>query len=788
MIVDGDRIIQRQLSAVGTTQARFDNGQTTRISPARYVPILDDEEMSVSLDGEWRVTTWPFARQESVLVDPQTGTGQWDRIEQPGPVFHCDPEQNPGDVKDWDRVGLSHIDPEDGAILRKRVTIPIDWDQKCVFLRFDSIYPAGRIYVEGELVLEHLSGLTPAEVEITDKVKVGKEIEVAVRLLRTHDKVKLDMPRHAMEFAGLAQHARIFAVDDTYISDYKLASDLDLSSGDGVVQGTVWIHNASVLDAEREVTLTVHDPEGRQVASIAQQLALKSGDSAAVEVEAEVPDVLQWNDEAPNLYQVELRLGGLGLKSYATTFATAFRRFEVTPDGPRLNGNPVKFRGVNHLTFHPRLGMYTPKAWLRQNFKLMKKANVNCIRTHFLGPPAVAELCDEMGIYLIQELPIDWGTNFIHDPEWIGPILTRLEGGVRRDRHHPSIMLWAVGNENMPETEAAAADGWNHLRICDQFVKQLDGARPTMFPPPGPANKVEAILGLKVGDIADTHYSFKAVKALQDTGRVENPLAWDGAMETVTREQALERGWSGVWFSSEYGIFNMQPDLLNSPYLSIISDVEEDILSGKNTLQVFIDRMRYEWGMMRDDPTCLGGAFFPWMCAGAGSQPEGNPWGWVRWGEDADWGVVTADLLPKPFFWAMRVFYAPIVLTSDRVAWKKGQTSIAVEVRNLYNSYDLAECTLRTMMGGGGKWMGQMREFRDIEMSCPPGQTATLDIPIWNPGSLSALENGSPIACRLVVLDPDGFRPLTTDILVLPPEVSDRAGAMPIGPDAEFEG
>jgi hypothetical protein len=325
---------------------------------------------------------------------------------------------------------------------------------------------------------------------------------------------------------------------------------------------------------------------------------------------------------------------------------------------------------------------------------------------------------------------------------------------------------------------------------------------------------------MRVGDIADTHYSFALVRDLHETGTITNPKTWEAQMETVTREEAIARGWSGVWFSSEYGIQDIRPDLLNAPYSSIIADVMEDALSGKNTQQVFADRLRREWGLMRDDPACLGGAYFPWLCAGAGTGGRGsggraklplslirgkdgsagaspsqesfalppgvgggNPWGWVRWGEDADWGVVTADLLPKPAFWALRVLFSPVGFP-ERLAWKPGQTELVFEVRNGYNAIDLKDCVLRTQMGGGPPWMGMLRDWQDVPMAGAPGETATLRIPIWNPGSLKTLEAGSPIVCRCSLLDPFGFRPITADILVIPEATGEAEAAMPIGPDA----
>ena len=779
-------IIDRQLSLTEPEDLSFEDGSSTPLAPVSYTPVPEGEEWVVSLDGQWRVARWPFPTEEADLARPEVNDTDWERVQQPGKVFYADPEAESEPIEDWNRVTLDHIDDEDGAVLRRRVRVPQDWEGRRVYLRFDAIYPAGRIYLDGELLGEHLSGLTPVEYDVTDLVEPGTGAVVAVRLLRKHRFVKMDMVRHACEFAGLAQSARLFAVEPCRIDDYHLWTVLDESLSDGSVEGTVCVRNDAGTEWSVRLTATLSTMDGVQVDSCTREMALEAGSERSCDVALYVNQPDLWNDENPNLYRVGLTLAADGQEAQTVSYRTGFRRLELGPEGAKLNGNFVKFRGVNHLTYHPEGGMHTPKEWLRENLRMMKRANVNAIRTHFLGAPALAELCDEMGMYLLQELPIDWGTNYIHDPEWVGPALMRLEGGIRRDRHHPSVMVWSVGNENMPESAEVAEDGWNHLRIYDRFCRRLDPTRPTMFPPPGPANKIEGIFEVRVGDIADTHYSFELAKKFLKTGEVTNPRSWDADMETLTRGEALERGWSGVWFSSEYGIFNALPDVLNGPYLSIIADEMEDPLGGKNSLQVFIDRLRREWGYMRSEPTCLGGAYFPWICAGTGQGEGGNPWGWVRWAEDADWGVITADLNPKPQFWAMRVLFSPVWFP-ERLVWEEGEEEIRFTVQNQYNSIDLAECTLRIQMGAGGSYMGQQRQFRDVDVQCAPGEETTVVVPIWKDGVQEALGKGRPALCRCHLLDPTGYRPITTDIIVVPQEMAEPGDTpMPIGPDAKL--
>ncbi len=737
------------------------------------IPQLVTPAMSVSLDGEWKVARWPFDLAEADLAGTGTSDRDWESVAQPGKVFYADPEAEAQEIPDWNRVTLTHIDPEDGAVLRRKITVPADWQGKRIILRFDAVFPAGRFYINGRLLGEHMSGLTPVEFDVTDDVNPGEDALIAVRLIRRHTFVQMDMVRHALEFGGLAQPATLFSVEPCHISDYHLISTLTPDLTTGTVAGSVTVTNAI-----EGVIVTIEVGDEKQIIDVVE------GEAKASLV---VPNPKLWNDEYPNLYAVTITLTAPGQPDQMLTYRTGFRHFELSPEGACLNGNPFKFRGVNHLTFHPEHGMYTPKEWLRQNLSLMKKANVNGIRTHFLGPRCLADLCDELGIYLMQELPIDWGTDYIHDPEWVLPALLRIEAGVRRDRHHPSVMVWSVGNENMPKTKEVAEAGWNHLHQYDALVKQLDPSRPTMFPPPGPANAIDGIIELRVGDIADTHYSFNHIKRFLEIGEVDNPNSWEADMTRHTRAWALERGWSGVWFSSEYGIFNGMPDLLHSPACSIITDVPEDPLSDKSTLQAFEERLRREWGFMRDEPTCLGGAYFPWLSCGAGSAEAGNPWGWVRWGEDANWGVVTADLLPKPFFWALRVLFSPVWLPS-RLTWNPGDTELCFTVQNQYNAIDLKDCTLRVQQNGGGDYMTMIRKFKDIPMACAPGDTTEIHIPI-DPGVLKGLESGRFGVCRCTLLDPSGFRPLTAEIMVVPAstQAADIDKTMTIGPDAVLD-
>jgi hypothetical protein len=167
------------------------------------------------------------------------------------------------------------------------------------------------------------------------------------------------------------------------------------------------------------------------------------------------------------------------------------------------------------------------------------------------------------------------------------------------------------------------------------------------------------------------------------------------------------------------------------------------------------------------------------MASGAG-----DPWGWVRWGEDADWGKVMGDLTPKSAFWALRVIFSPVRLPS-RLTWKPGQTEFRFPVHNDYHSIDLRDCTLRTQMGGGPPYMSMLREFKDIPVQCAPMSSTEMAVPLWSENTKTTLEKGNPATLRVTVIDPDGFRPLMADLMIVPEaEEPGEEAVIPLGPDA----
>ena len=123
MIVNGKQLIAQQLKITEPTEMAFKDGSKTVLRPARYVPVPDGDDRRVSLDGQWRVTRWPFPEPESAIIRTGGSKTKWDVVAQPGKVFYDDPQRVPTTIPKWDRVTLEHIHPKDGAILVREVIV-----------------------------------------------------------------------------------------------------------------------------------------------------------------------------------------------------------------------------------------------------------------------------------------------------------------------------------------------------------------------------------------------------------------------------------------------------------------------------------------------------------------------------------------------------------------------------------------------------------------------------------------------------------------------------------------
>jgi beta-galactosidase/evolved beta-galactosidase subunit alpha len=343
---------------------------------------------------------------------------------------------------------------------RRPFAVPPDWEGRRVLLRFEGVDSAFTVWVNGREIGYGQGSRLPSEFDITPHVRFGGDNLLAVRVLQWSDGTYLedqDMWWLSGIFRDVALIARTadLAVEDLVVrtvlaEDYRDATlEIDILGGGGEGGGPV--------AAAHRVEAELFDADGRPVPLDAALLSgeLRPGDPLSLR--APVPNPRKWSAEDPYLYTLLVRhRAAHGDPAEVFSVAVGFRSCEVKDGRFRVNGVPIRFKGVNRHEHHPELGRTVPLETMREDILLMKRHNINAVRTsHYPPDPRFLDLCDQYGLYVIDEcdlethgfLGLEGSTNPADDPAFEAACVDRMVRMVRRDRNHPCVVLWSLGNE-----------------------------------------------------------------------------------------------------------------------------------------------------------------------------------------------------------------------------------------------------------------------------------------------------------------------------------------------------
>ncbi|WP_227497333.1 glycoside hydrolase family 2 TIM barrel-domain containing protein [Planctomonas psychrotolerans] len=429
-------------------------------SPARS--WLKSDAPSLPLNGEWRFRLSPTARLDDSIADPTFDDSDWDTLPVPSHwVLHGDGAYgapaytnvqypfpiDPPRVPDENPTG-DH---------RRSFTLPELWESmERVLLRFDGVESTYRVWLNGSEVGVGTGSRLVQEFDVTSLVRSGDNVLV-VRVHQWSAASYLE-DQDQWWMPGIFRDVTLLGRPAGGIDDVWVRSEFAHESGAGLV--TVELTAApsafpvTLSVPELNVSTTWNGPE----------------DVAPVLVDAVDP----WSAESPRLYAatmasaaetVELRLG--------------FRSVLIEGDVFTVNGRRVVFHGVNRHETHPERGRVFDEEHARADMAQMKRHNVNAIRTsHYPPHPRVLDLADELGFWVIDECDLethgfvylDWAGNPSDDPQWEAAYLDRIERTVERDKNHPSIVIWSLGNEAGTGRNLAAMAQWVHRRDAGRPV------------------------------------------------------------------------------------------------------------------------------------------------------------------------------------------------------------------------------------------------------------------------------------------------------------------------------
>jgi beta-galactosidase len=349
---------------------------------------------------------------------------------------------------------------------RRTFTVPAGWSGREVLLHFNGVDSAFYVWVNGEKAGYSEDSRTPAEFNITKLLKPGENL-LAVEVYRYSDGAFLE-DQDMWRMSGIFRDVYLWSTAPQHVRDYEVRTELD----DNYANATLRV-KAEVLNPQGSLTVELADAAGRPAFAAQSK-------QAAGEVQFSIPVTAprKWSAEAPYLYTMLLTLkDAAGKVIEVIPQKVGFRRVEIKDGRFLINGQTVRIKGVNRHEIDPDRGKTMTRALMVKDIELMKQFNVNAVRTsHYPNDPEWYALCDEYGLYVLDEGDIEshhYGNDprnrLMNSPEWKEAHVDRVRRMVERDKNHPSVVIWSLGNESGDGTNAAAVYAW---------VKDRDTTRP----------------------------------------------------------------------------------------------------------------------------------------------------------------------------------------------------------------------------------------------------------------------------------------------------------------------
>lgn len=516
---------------------------------------------------------------------------------------------------------------------RKEFTVPENWNGKQIILQFGSITGCAFIYVNGQKVGINKASKTAAEFNITPYLKSGKNL-LAVQVFRWHDGSYLE-DQDFWRLSGIERDVAIYALPSLSIWDFFAKADLDAKYTNGIFNVDVQLRKFSNNNFKQaKLGVELLDADGKTVFTQTKDVKIDATNMQSVGFNTKVNNPKKWTAETPNLYKCIITLQLPNGESISTSAVNiGFRKVEIKNAQLLVNGKKIMVHGVNRHEHDEILGHVPTKELMLKDIQLMKQYNINAVRTaHYPNDPYWLKLCDEYGLYVVDEgnveihgmgvLPgqIDTVNHPAYEPIWAPSILDRIERMVERDKNHPSVIIWSMGNES--GNGKVFYDGYS-------WIKQRDMSRPVLFE--------QALESWNTDIVSPMYPKIAYMKKYAADSTKKRPF--------IMCEFAHAMGNSSGNFQEYFDIFETSPHMQGG----FIWDWVDQGIKTKD------ENGKTYWG--------YGGDF------GAGHLQNDENF--------CANGLVAADRSPHPGFFEVKKVYQNIIFKD--VDWKKG--SIKVENR-----------------------------------------------------------------------------------------------------------
>lgn len=362
---------------------------------------------------------------------------------------------------------------------RRTFSVPKDWQGRRVLLAFEGVNSFFYAWVNGQLAGIGKDSRTRVELDITPFLKPGQNT-LAVENFRWCDGSYLE-DQDMWRMSGIYRDVYLWSPPNLHVRDFETLTHLDPDASEARLELRLALVNYGTAAAQGSVQAELLHPDGQSLLRPEVTISVEPGGAdTQARLTAKVPKPLLWSAEQPHLYRLLLSLRDASGKLLEVIPArVGFRRVEIRDGNLLVNGQRVLLKGVNRHEIDPDRGQAITLAGMERDIQVMKRFNINAVRcSHYPNHPAWYDLCDRYGLYVIDEANIEsHGMGYddhtlAKDPDWAAAHLDRTVRMVERDKNHPSIIIWSLGNE--------AGDGPNFV-ATSKWIKDRDPSRPVHY-------------------------------------------------------------------------------------------------------------------------------------------------------------------------------------------------------------------------------------------------------------------------------------------------------------------
>ncbi|WP_339607561.1 glycoside hydrolase family 2 TIM barrel-domain containing protein [uncultured Roseivirga sp.] len=457
-----------------------------------------------SLDGTWKFN-WVRMPKDRPLtfMNPSESVANWDNIKVPanwevegfGVPIYVNHQYDFADYKAPVSEEMKFVDriyPADPGKVphdynpvgsyRRDFDLAKDWDGNQIFLHIGAMKSGGFLWINGEYVGYSQGSKLPAEFDVTKFVKPGKNT-IALQIYRWTDGAYLE-GQDFWRISGIERSVYLYAQPKLRIKDFEVVSILDGAYKNGELDLTVDLKNHGTKSQKFKLSYKLLTTDGKEIKSGSETLSVAANAEVSHNFQATIDQVKQWSAEHPNLYTLLLKVeDSKGKTLEATSRKIGFRSLEIKQGLLLVNGQRITLKGVNTQENDPETGHVMSEEMIMKDIRLWKENNINAVRlSHYPRGRRFYELCDEHGIYVVDEANIEshgmyYGQYSLAKKEsWEKAHVDRMLRMVARDKNHPSVVIWSMGNEAGNGINFYA--GYKAMKALDKTKRPIQYERP----------------------------------------------------------------------------------------------------------------------------------------------------------------------------------------------------------------------------------------------------------------------------------------------------------------------